>query len=256
MPQGICKLCLQDKDLRESHFMPAALYPTNARELVFTTQVASQTERFEVKQHLLCADCELRFSKNGESEVLRLVAAKLVPRKPQEFPLLERLTATEPFHDADGLRAYSAATVGIDTEKFAYFALSLAWRASITSWELPGGRWTTIIGLGPHQEALRSYLSGESEFPIDIAIIMTVCTDQETRRNWILPTRSPEKGCETVVFSSCGFLLRVWFGPNLPEITKRSCLHTSLKQPIFVTDCEDATKAMLGNLKGDTPSST
>src|SRR5260370_20546655 len=104
MPTGICTRCRQDKELRESHFMPAALYPTNAKKLVFTTKAATHTERFEVKQYLLCADCEMRFSKYGESEVLGLVAAKLVPRKPHEFPLMERLTAKEPFYDADGLR--------------------------------------------------------------------------------------------------------------------------------------------------------
>lgn len=71
---------------------------------------------------------------------------------------------------------------------------------------------------------------------------MTVCTDEETRRNWILPTRSPELGCESVVFSACGFILRVWMGPNLPEAVKRMCVHTSVYKTIFVSDCEAATK--------------
>jgi len=230
--------------------MPAALYPKNAKELLFTTQVATHTERFEVKQYLLCSSCEQRFSNNGESEVLRLVAPKLVPRKPHEFPLLDRLTTKTRFHDADGLRAYEAKDVDVDDEKFAYFALSLAWRASVASWELPGGQWTTMIDLGAHQEVLRRFLLGETLFPQDIAIIMTVCTDEETRRNWIVPTRSPQEGCETIVFSSCGFLLRVWFGPGIPERFRRSCLRTSAHRPIFLTDCEEATKGMLANLKG------
>ncbi len=235
--------------------MPAALYPKNAKELVSTTQAATHTDRFEVKQYLLCSDCEQRFTNNGESEVLRLVAPKLVPRKPQKFPLMDRLTAKTPFHDADGLLAYSANDVDIDAEKFAYFALSLAWRASIASWELPGGQWTTIIDLGVHQEALRTFLLGETPFPKDVAIIMTVCTDEETRRNWIIPTRSPQESCETIVFSSCGFLLRVWFGPGIPERFKGACLRTSAKQPIFLTDCEEATKAVLASLKAAPPPS-
>lgn len=250
MSQGLCKLCREDKELRESHYMPAALYPTNAKELIFTTQVATHTDRFEVTQYLLCDHCEQRFSKYGESEVLRLVAAKLVSKKPHEFPLLELLTAKQPFHDSDGLRAYSADTVGIDAEKFAYFALSLAWRASITSWELPGGQWTTPIDIGAHQESLRAYLHEETPFPSDVAVIMTVCTDEETRRNWVIPTRSPQEGCETIVFCSCGFLLRIWFGPGIPERFKRSCIRTSAHKPIFLTDCEDATKGFLANLKG------
>jgi hypothetical protein len=254
-PRGTCRLCLKEKDLRESHYMPAALYPKNAKELVFTTQEAAHTDRFEVKQYLLCFDCEQRFSNDGESEVLRLVAAKLVPKKPHEFPLMELLTSKTPFHDADGLRAYSAEDVDIDAEKFTYFALSLAWRASITSWELPGNLKTTIIDLGAHQEALRTFLLGETAFPNDVAVIMTVCTDEETRRNWIIPTRSPEAGCETIVFSSCGFLLRVWFGPGIPERFKRSCLRTSAHQPIFLTDCEVATKTVMTNLRGTPPPS-
>lgn len=85
MPKGLCKLCHEDRDLRESHYVPAALYPTNAKELIFTTREATHAERFEVTKYLLCGDCEQRFSDHGESEVLSHVAAKLVPKKPHEF---------------------------------------------------------------------------------------------------------------------------------------------------------------------------
>jgi hypothetical protein len=84
---------------------------------------------------------------------------------------------------------------------------------------------------------------------------MRVCTDEETRRNWIISTRSPEAGCETIVFSSCGFLLRVWFGPGIPERFKRLCLRASAHPPIFLADREEATTALMTNLRRTPPPS-
>lgn len=76
MPRGICKLCLQEKDLQESHFMPRALYSSGKKRMEFATRSGSGFDPVELKAHLLCFDCEQRLGQNGESEVLRHVAPK------------------------------------------------------------------------------------------------------------------------------------------------------------------------------------
>jgi hypothetical protein len=53
--------------------MPAALYPKNKK-----IEVATRSQRFidpeQITASLFCGDCEQRFNRNGESEVLTWMA--------------------------------------------------------------------------------------------------------------------------------------------------------------------------------------
>src|ERR1035438_7986244 len=142
MQRGICKLCLQKSDLLDSHFIPAAMYKRlrnastkNLNPVIVTSKVTSSTSR-QIKHHLLCSDCEDRFNKNGEMEVLKWVSDG------KRFPIVELLGRSVPFSMAQDFTVYSGTTVGIDTEKFAYFALSVVWRAAVHQWDLPFGGMT------------------------------------------------------------------------------------------------------------------
>jgi hypothetical protein len=78
-PTGVCRLCLLEMPLLKSHYMPAALYPTKRQKAKskFATRDVVHTEPTpEIKNYLLCRECESRFSENGESDVLRWVSAK------------------------------------------------------------------------------------------------------------------------------------------------------------------------------------
>lgn len=76
---GKCKLCLLDGvELRESHFMPRKLYYSGKQKLGFSSRIDSGFDPEEFKAPLLCEQCERRFSENGESEVLKHIAPKLV----------------------------------------------------------------------------------------------------------------------------------------------------------------------------------
>ena len=55
--------------------MPAALYAADMN-IVWSTQQASGVTPREVRGRLLCDDCEGRFNRYGESEVLRWIAPK------------------------------------------------------------------------------------------------------------------------------------------------------------------------------------
>src|ERR1035441_6564584 len=79
MPEGICPLCLdvKEKKLHKSHYMPAALYPKR-RKLQYATRISTGPlqNQNQIKNPLLCFDCEQRFDQNGESEVLRWINPK------------------------------------------------------------------------------------------------------------------------------------------------------------------------------------
>jgi len=73
----------------------------------------------QVTGYLLCSECEERFSAHGEDWMMRQVW------NGKRFPLLDWLNvAVEKRRSADAL-IYSGTTVGIDTDKLAYFALSV-----------------------------------------------------------------------------------------------------------------------------------
>ena len=87
-----CGLCGQRRQLRVSHFMPAALYPKNKKKALATlTHTVDEPEH--IVDSLLCHECESKFNRNGESEVLRWMAPKA---KNGTSPLLLALRQTTP----------------------------------------------------------------------------------------------------------------------------------------------------------------
>lgn len=149
-PLATCPLCKLERELRESHFMPAALYPRH-RDLQFAMGDGTRFDPMEIKAYLLCGDCEQRFNHNGENEVLRWLAAKA---KAGTSPLQKKLREVQPvFRDTPPSGdCYFASSLGIDAEKFAYFGLSLLWRAAAHSWPLAPGRSSTRLELGAYEE--------------------------------------------------------------------------------------------------------
>src|SRR3954462_3956533 len=108
MPVGTCKLCLsKGVELRESHFIPRALYPRRVKQQ-FATRRKKGIINDEIKAYLLCAECEQRFDRNGEAEVMRHVAAKSV----KYFPLREKLNHSIPREKYPDLSVFAGYEVG------------------------------------------------------------------------------------------------------------------------------------------------
>src|SRR5207244_3524707 len=179
MPKrGICKLCLEAKNLRESHYIPSALYP-RALKLEYATRMRSGVVDEHMKAPLLCSDCEKRFDQNGESEVLRHIAPKSVKR----FPLHEKLRLALPREvEDDSVSRFAGYDIGLDMDRFAYFTLSVVWRGAVHQWVLPDGNAAPPIVLGAFEEPIRMYLFGQKPLPPDTAIIVIVCSDEEARK--------------------------------------------------------------------------
>ena len=136
MPQGQCKLCLNTRELQDSHFMPAALYRAtrnatapNPNPAVITSRGTVQTSQ-QMKDFLLCKDCEDLFNNHGEKYVMGQV------NRSGKFPLLETLRKATPTRITGGFHWYSIVDVlSVDRDKLGYFALSVFWRAAVHVWK-------------------------------------------------------------------------------------------------------------------------
>lgn len=247
--RGVCKLCREERELMDSHFMPAALYP-KGKTIHYATRTSSGTAPAEVKTYLLCRQCEGRFNQNGESEVLRLLAPKIARKS---LPLLRQLRDVPPLRPApDGspILIYSAPSVGIDTGSFVYFALSLAWRAAVHRWTLPDGTTTEAYDLGPHEARIREFLLGTSPFPPETAVVMTLCLDEASRAVWIAPSAGVrEEGCSICRIQLLGVILIIWLGPGIPDDIKAICCWSAPEKPVLRADCGEVTQDMFGGLR-------
>jgi hypothetical protein len=137
---ALCKLCRLDRELRESHFLPAAVYAQlrnnaeqNANPVLITSRVSLTTSK-QITDRVLCGECEERFSKLGESWVLANMA------RPDGFLIQEALLATNPLDANESFAYYSSAAIPtINMEALVYFALSIFWRASAHMWRNVSG---------------------------------------------------------------------------------------------------------------------
>lgn len=242
---GQCKLCLQNRKLRKSHLMPAALW-AGARDPrlrnpnpVVMTRAVSKTSSNQLWARLLCQVCEDRLNKNGE----RYVLSWLSPREIAEgkFPLLDRLKLALEAHSGPNLRLYAGDRIGIETEKFGYFALSILWRAAVQRWRLPDGRFTQQIVLGEYEEQIRKYLLSEAAFPDDVVIVFTICLDPESRSTFYPPAAR-----QNASFLSYGLLVQgirfdIAMGSNVPAEMRNLCCVRSPQHSIFLRDCREDT---------------
>jgi hypothetical protein len=120
---GTCPLCGEDnKRLIISHYMPSAAYSPRKRKWEYMTRAGPRRDGHEVKATLFCGDCEVLLNRNGESYVLNLIATKA-----KRFPLHEKLRLALPREEHVDIARFSGIDLGIDMEKFTYFAVSIVW---------------------------------------------------------------------------------------------------------------------------------
>jgi hypothetical protein len=223
--------------------MPAALYPPNKKKTLATRTQAIPNPG-QVTAPLLCGECEQRFNRNGEDEVLRWIAPKA---KKGKSPLADALRNVTSVQIEPDLNFYSGTDLGLSPEKFAYFALSLVWRASAYDWTLPDGSRSTRLDLKEFAEPVRMFLAEEAPFPEQVHLAITVCTDERSQEFWTPPTRSQE--LEPLVLSTVlGVMFRLWFGRIVPPAIHRTVFYPSNNHPIFTTDCWDVLKISLSEL--------
>src|SRR5713226_5437987 len=167
----LCKLCKQDRELRESHFLPAAVYAQlrgntqlDPNPVLITRRVSLTTSK-QITDRVLCAECEQRFSKSGEAWVLGNMA------RPEGFLIQDAVAASKPIDANDKFAYYSSVKIPeINMDALVYFAVSMFWRGSAHTWRNVSG-YMEGIELGPFEEPIRRFLVGD-KFPADTVILV------------------------------------------------------------------------------------
>lgn len=133
-----CRLCLKEKEIRNSHIFPEffydSLYDEKHRYIRIPGDPRKPFEQKGDRQKLLCADCEILFS--------RLEAyARAVLKGGIEISIFQEGRVIK--------------VPGLDYDKFKLFEMSLLWRAGVAK-----GPSYQAVKLQSHEEKLRKMLIG------------------------------------------------------------------------------------------------
>ncbi len=229
----LCKLCKKDRELRESHFLPAAVYAQigkgnvrqNPNPVVITSQISLSTSK-QIKERVLCDKCEQLFSKQGETWVMANMA------RPESFLIQKALVATVPIAANESIAYYSSAAIaGINMDALVYFALSIFWRAAAHKWKGVSG-FMEGIDLGPFEEAIRRFLLG-GKFPADTVILVSVWPTKDVFPGAYPPCRGKAPRCHYFNFLIPGLEFKLFTGKQIPKELRAMCSYASAEKFIF-----------------------
>jgi hypothetical protein len=233
MRYGQCKLCLKDRDLQQSHLIPAAVFRTLRIEgedaISFTAKKIVQTSR-QFQKHLLCCDCEDRLNKGGEAYVLKHMARQ-VPSP--EFPLYDLLT-DEMICDADeDCRVYDTSGVlEVDTAKLAHFALGVVWKTSVTDW-VGVDAFSRRLCFGPYEDPIRRFLLGEAPFPKHCFVHVYVWPEKSSVvYGTYLPRLHTARQSHVYSYYIPGVTFVVHVGKGVKQERRELCCFSNERKPI------------------------
>lgn len=231
--RGICKMCLQDKELVESHFIPAAIYDYcragKQSPIRIAGGAAFPTDR-QTQVYLLCGECENILNTNGE----RWLNAKLATMD-RKFPLYDLITRQAPVYTIDATDIYfSSNNPEVLTDCLVHFAMGIFWKAAVHSWL--AGKTEPRIELAPYTDVIRMWLRGEGTLPSSIALSISVSRPDRAQITFNEPHEARSNEDRTFVFHVPGVFFMLHVGESLPDVTKQFCLHHSSFHPIFVSE--------------------
>lgn len=199
-----CALCGEAKELQNSHYMPKALYNIARQkggvdEISAPIRTDSNTGNIfydsnQFSKYLLCKCCEERFNKCGENIVCK------ESKHHDKFILREKFCQSSSTERLENTKI-------INIEAYAYFALSIIWRGSITEWGV--GVDDMYDSLGAYEHPIRLYLLGEDKFPQDILVRIFINTDEKFSSKFSFPERHTYKTVVRYEFSAPGIFFRV-----------------------------------------------
>jgi hypothetical protein len=255
---GVCKLCHEEAELQDSHFLPAWLYKlcrdveNNKHPVTIAGGVAKQTSN-QASDHVLCRNCEERFNVRGEEWLHTRVAT------PDGFPIQQILKAAEPKVSGEKIALYAGAEIPeLDMDQIAYFGLSIFWRSSAHAWPDPNrpGRKMLGINLGPYEEPLRLFLVDKGPFPETANIIVSVWPyDKQPPLAFHTPVSANKGAFRSHMFYVPGIDFKFVAGKTLPKEFQQMCAQTSPNRAILssVLGADTIIDAYVANVKKSVP---
>ena len=235
-----CALCLQDRQLCDSHLIPKAVYrlikKTSGESPVLITQGLVSATDLQIRQDLLCPECEGRFA-GPERYALSQC------NRGRRFRLQELLGTLRPHvENADPVPYETARVADLDVPSLVYFSSSLFWRASVRTWRLWGQLIT--LDLGTHySEEFRGYLLGETGFPMDAAVWISVTAKANPHFVCVGPHLHSKTTYFQYEMQIFGIRWSLFVGRELHPTIRRMCSLRSPERFIYVSNSPDALAA-------------
>ena len=233
MKRGMCKMCLQEKQLIESHLIPRAVYDlcrtADSEPVRISSTVIMQTSR-QTKTHLLCSECDNHLNKYGETWLLPKLKTW-----DKGFPLYDILTKIPPdVAEGEGAAYAASRNPEIDVAAISHFAIGVFWKASVHSWQRDTKE--PRIELGPYGELLRLFLRHEGYFPSHAVLNVGIVPPAALFSNAMEPYRGSATGPRNYVFNVPGLQFVLTVGKTIDTTARQTCFHSSALHPIILTD--------------------
>jgi len=246
---GVCPLCKVERDLVHSHGMPAGVSRSlqekanNETPLSITARVTVPTSR-QIQDFVFCGECEDRLNKNGESWVIANMA------RTHTFLLFDALLRARYVRRyEDGYVFETADSPDIDTDKLAYFGLSMFWRLSVHDWRAIDG-FKRRLGLGDYQEPIRLFLNRTGPFPKDVVMGVSVWPNKNgVQHGTYLPRRDRTEPYHVYSYYLPGISFIMHTSSQMDQETRDLCCYAGPGNPVFTSaEVADRTDRFLAAL--------
>jgi hypothetical protein len=240
---GRCGLCrTDDVELLDSHYVPRSLYKL-VRDVRFQNPhpvlIGGGKSRISSRQasdYFLCADCEDRFSKRGETWVLGNCW-----RDEKTFKLRDALLASQPYpRSTRDTKIYLGAhTPRVDPDKLLYFGASVYWRGAARSWQVDRLK-VPQLPFGRYEEQFRLLLLDQGPWPDKAVMYIFVGADMEAMRNNVvqMPAKISTNGSYIYRFRIPGITYLLLLGERFKKY-RSMCAYHSEGRPIYIMEAND-----------------
>ena len=243
MEHGLCKLCLEEKMLCDSHLAPAGLYKyCRAKELgpvkMTAEEIAVSTD--EVSTYLLCEECEGRLNRDGENWLLPKLATM-----DQKFPFYEILQEVPPDTMEGGAAAYACSrNPKIGFRKLTNFAIGMFWKASVHSWR--NNKSAPMIQLGKYREDFRRFLIGKGKFPPHAMLVVGASPPESAVIGFMMPYFRGVSTHHQFFFYVPGIIFVLCVGKQISDYERQLCFYSNPLHPIILADLSQDIYGFVG----------
>jgi len=165
----------------------------------------------QIKDYLLCGECETRLKRRGED-----FAMKHCYRGRDTFRMRSLLRESKPAVRDSKIEIYRGSTIP-NFEELVYFAISVFWRAAVHTWRFEGRRYH--IDVGPYSGGMRRYLLDEAPFPAHMALSIRISSRDDLLA--CTPQSGTMDGYHVHKFLMPGMMFLLLVGGRIPEYAFR-----------------------------------
>jgi len=215
MNKGKCKLCLNNKNLCDSHLLAKSFYRLHNRDKdpIFLTSKRKTVTSKQIKNHLLCKDCEQLFNERGERYVQNICY-----RDDGSFIINDYISKLPIKEDLGNIKLYKYdGSSQLNIDKIIYFGMSVFWRSAVHLWRIGHREYIKNYFGKIYTENFRLFLLDKEPYPNHIAMYVFVDSSKK------YPILSTPKGIKTDTFWTYKFQVPgiqyfLQIGKSVPKI--------------------------------------